>query len=108
MMAEKIEPKLQLKQALVKENMNGLNLATLEPDFYKTIREWILTLSGEDRTAIDTIYNQLVFKRKSKIVTLAHALNHDPDIRAKLTTEEREYFDAVANATVKFQKGVIL
>lgn len=106
-MTEQKDPRLRLKQALVKERMNGLNLTTLEPDFYKTVREWVLSLSGEDRTAMITLFNQIVMSRKSKIITLAHALNTDAEIREKMAPEDREYFDAVANATVEFNSLLV-
>jgi len=106
MMSESIQPKFLLKQALVKENTNGFDLATLEGDTYVIIREYLVTLSGEDRIIMSSLFNQLTLKRKAKILALASSLNLDPDTRSKMTTEEREFFDKIALATVDFKRSV--
>lgn len=106
MMSEQLDPRLMLKQALVKERMLSFELATLEYNFYEVIREWLQTLSGEDSSAMSTLLSTLGLLRKNKLTALAVAVNIDPDIRAKMTTEDRSYFDAVANATIEFKKSV--
>ena len=108
MMSEQLDARLMLKQAGVKERMLAFELSTLEDNFYKVIREFLLTLSGEDRVTMEGLYNSLVMARKSKIVRLAESLNEDPTILAKMTTEDKEYFDAIVSATMHFSKGVLL
>jgi DNA replication initiation complex subunit (GINS family) len=104
-MSEQIDPRLLLKQALVKERMMSFELSTIDDDFYKIIRNWMQNL-GDDRTSMDIILNTLLQIRKNKIATLAVSLNTDPEIREKMSIEEKTYFDKIADATMEFKESV--
>lgn len=100
------DPRLILKQASIKELLQTVNLSTLPADFYPTIQKFLSNLEGEDKTKMSAVFHGLLFSRKNKICRLAEALNHDVEIREKMTTEERAYFDEIAVATVNFMKTV--
>jgi len=104
-MTEQIDPQLLLKQSLVKERMMSFELSTLDDDFYKIIRNWMANL-GDDRIPIEIILNTLLQIRKNKIATLAVSLNTDPEIREKMSSEEKIYFDKMAEATMEFKESV--
>ena len=106
MMSEQIDPRLLLKQALVKERMMSFELSTIDDDFYKIIRNWMANLV-DDKTSMETILSTLIQIRKNKIATLAVSLNTDPEIREKMSTEEKIYFDNMANATIEFKESVM-
>lgn len=97
-----------LKQAGVKERMMALELATLQDDFYKIVKEFISNLQGEDKQQMESIFNGIIMSRKTKIARLAEAMNEDPELRKKMTAEEKEYFDGIALATKQFKDKILL
>lgn len=96
-----------LKQAGVKERMVALDLSTLEDGFYQLIKEFISNLQGEDKQQMESIFNSIIMSRKSKITRLAESVNEEPEIRKKLTAEEKEYFDSIVSATKQFKEKVM-
>ena len=107
-MSETIDIRLALKQAVVKEVIQPFDIAILEPNFYQLVREFLLTLSGEDKATMEAQYNRLVMFRKGKIAKLAESDDVDSKIHEKMTTEDVEYFDAIHSATIAFKAKVML
>lgn len=101
------DPRLLLKQSGVKERMSGLELSTLQDDFYKVTKEFISILEGQDKADMISILNAIIMSRKAKISKLAEAVNEDPELKKKMTFEEIEYFNSIVVATIVFKERVM-
>ena len=108
MMTEQQDPRLMLKQASVKDKIHPHEVIVLESNFYKIIREFLESLSGEDKETLMGIYNSLVLSRKSKITRLAETAQDDPTIYDKITDEEKDYYNSILATSKQFKDEVLL
>jgi DNA replication factor GINS len=97
-----------LKQALVKENVQGdFDLSTLEIDFYIKVRAYLKRLPQQDKDKVESMLNTLVRKRQGKIIGLANSSKMTTDLAKKLSIEERVLFDAIHTQSLEFQKQIL-
>lgn len=95
-----------LKQSGVKERMAHLELSHLPDDFYKSSKEFISNLSGEDKEEMTSLYNSIILSRKSKLTKRAEALIPLEEIQDRLTSEEKEFYSSVLNNTKTFMNKI--
>jgi DNA replication factor GINS len=97
-----------LKQALVKENIQGdFDLSTLEIDFYIKVRAYLKRLPQQDKDKVESMLNTLVRKRQGKIIGLANSSKMTTDLAKKLSIEERALFDSIHTQSLEFQKQIL-
>lgn len=105
---EEADMVVELKQALVKENVQGdFEISTLEPYFYIRLESYTRNLEGQDADRVDSMLNTLVRKRREKIVRLADASALTPEIAKKLTVEERHFYDSLHETSSGFEKSML-
>lgn len=98
----------ELKQAIVKENVQGeFDLATLDPQFYIKLRSQMKTLEQTDYDRVESMLNSLVRKRQGKIIHLADSSKLNSDTAAKLTVEEREFYNRIYSTSVDFKDQIL-
>ncbi len=99
---------VELKQAIVKENVQGeFELATLEPHFYIKLKSQMKKLDHSDFDKVESMLNQLIRKRQGKIIRLADSSKLSADLSAKLTFEEREFYNNLHNISANFTKQIL-
>lgn len=97
-----------LKQALVKENVQGdFDLSTLDSDFYIKVRAYMQRLPQQDQDKVESMLNTLMRKRQGKIIRLADSSKMTSDLAKKLSIEERALFDVIHTQSVGFQKQIL-
>ena len=97
-----------LKQAVVKENAQGeFDVARLDGHFYIRFRAYVKRLPERDRDRAGSLLNELVRKRRGKIVRLADSSELTAEISAKLSIEERAFYGAVRQASEGFEKAIL-
>lgn len=98
----------ELTQAVGKENLqNEFELSTLEPNFYIKIKTFIKKIPGKDKEKIESLLNSLVRKRHGKIIHIADSSRLTAKIAAKLTVEEKIFYNNLYNISQEFTKFVI-
>ena len=102
------ETLVELKQAVMKEELHGdFDLITLEPHFYIKIKSYMKRLSEKDYVKVESLLNKLLRTRKTKIIRLADASKLTAEISQKLSVEEREFYNQVHEASIKFSKKIV-
>ena len=102
------ETLVELKQAVMKEELHGdFDLITLEPNFYIKIKSYMERLSEKDYVKVESLLNKLLRTRKTKIIRLADASKLTAEISQKLSVEEREFYNQVHEASIKFSKKIV-
>jgi len=105
---EETDMVVELKQAIVKENVQGeFELTTLDPHFYIRLNSYIKKLPKEDFDKVQSMLNTLVRKRQGKIIQLADSSKLTADLSQKLTTEERSFYEKVYNTSLDFKKQIL-
>ena len=105
---EETDMVVELKQAIVKENVQGeFELTTLDPHFYIRLNSYIKKLPKEDFDKVQSMLNSLVRKRQGKIIQLADSSKLTTDLSQKLTTEERSFYEKVYNTSLDFKKQIL-
>lgn len=99
---------VELKQAVVKENAQGeFDVARLDGHFYIRLRAYTRRLPERDRERADSLLNGLVRKRRGKLVRLADSSELTAEISAKLSIEERAFYEAVRQASEGFERAML-
>ena len=99
---------VELKQAVVKENAQGeFDVARLDGHFYIRLRAYARRLPERDRERAGSLLNGLVRKRRGKLVRLADSSELTAEISAKLSIEERAFYEAVRGASEGFEKAML-
>ena len=99
---------VELKQATVKENVQGdFELATLEPYFYIRMRSYLRRLPENDAARVASMLKTLVRKRQSKIVHLTDSSELTADLAKKLTVEEKVLYNDIRAIGAGFSKSVL-
>ena len=102
------ETLVELKQAVMKEELHGdFDLITLEPHFYIKIKSYMKRLPEKDYVKVESLLNKLLRTRKTKIIRLADASKLTAEISQKLSVEEREFYNQVHEASIKFSKKIV-
>ena len=105
---EDVDMVVELKQALVKENVQGeFELATLDPHFYIRLKSYMQTLPQQDFDKVESMLNTLVRKRQGKIVHLADSSKLTTSLSQKLTIEERLFYENIYKDAADFRKEVL-
>lgn len=105
---EDVDMVVELKQALVKENVQGeFELATLDPHFYIRLKSYMQTLPQQDFDKVESMLNTLVRKRQGKIVHLADSSKLTTSLSQKLTIEERLFYENIYKDAANFRKEVL-
>lgn len=98
----------ELNQAILKENTQGeFNLSTLDVDFYIKVNLFAQKLPQQDYDRIEGVLNELIRKRRGKIIALADSSQMISDIASKLTIEERTFFDYIHKKGIEFKKQIM-
>lgn len=99
---------VELKQALVKENVKGeFDLATLDDHFYIKLRAYIRRLDDSDTDKVGSMLNSLVRKRRGKIIRLADSSKLTAEISQKLTIEEQALYNTIFENSKSFQEKIM-
>ena len=64
-------------------------------------------LSEKDYVKVESLLNKLLRTRKTKIIRLADASKLTAEISQKLSVEEREFYNQVHEASIKFSKKIV-
>lgn len=105
---EDVDMVVELKQALVKENVQGeFELATLDPHFYIRLKSYMQTLPQQDFDKVESMLNTLVRKRQGKIVHLADSSKLTASLSQKLTIEERIFYDNIYKNAADFRSEIL-
>ena len=105
---EDVDMVVELKQALVKENVQGeFELATLDPHFYIRLKSYMQTLPQQDFDKVESMLNTLVRKRQGKIVHLADSSKLTTGLSQKLTIEERLFYENIYKNAADFRNEVL-
>ena len=97
-----------LKQALVKENVQGdFDLSTLDSDFFIKVRSYMKRLPPQDKDKVESMLNTLMRKRQGKIIRLADSSKMTSDLAKKLSIEERVLFDSIHMKSSNFKKQIL-
>ena len=105
---EDVDMVVELKQALVKENVQGeFDLATLDPHFYIRLKSYMQTLPQQDFDKVESMLNTLVRKRQGKIVHLADSSKLTTSLSQKLTIEERLFYENIYKNAADFRNEVL-
>ncbi len=103
-----IDMVVELKQATVKENVQGeFELASLDDHFYIRLKAYMKKLTESDFDKVESMLNSLVRKRHGKIVHLADASRLTADLSAKMTVEEREFYIALHQISEDFTRQIM-
>lgn len=98
----------ELKQALSKEKMIGeYQLATLDPHFYIKLRNSIKKLDRHDYDNVESILKELFRMRRGKLVKLADSSKLTAELNAKLTVEEKIFFQTISENSQALEKQVM-
>lgn len=98
----------ELHQAILKENAQGaFNLSTLDVDFYIKVNSFTKKLPQQDYDRMESMVNELIRKRRGKIIALADSSPMTSDIANKLTIEERIFFDHIHKKGIEFKKQIL-
>lgn len=99
---------VELKQALVKENVKGeFEIATLDDHFYIKLRAYMKRLSESDTGKVGSMLNSLVRKRQGKIIRLADSSKLTSDISQKLTVEEQAFYNTIFETSHGFTERIL-
>ena len=99
---------VELKQATVKENVQGeFELASLDDHFYIRLKAYMKKLPESDYDKVESMLNSLVRKRHGKIVHLADASRLTAELSAKMTVEEREFYNALHGLSEEFTRQIM-
>lgn len=104
---EDVDMVVELKQALVKENVREFELATLDPHFYIRLKSYMKTLPQQDFDKVESMLNTLVRKRQGKIVHLADSSKLTASISQKLTIEERLFYENIYKSAADFRNQIL-
>jgi len=97
----------ELKQALSKEKMIGeYQLSTLDPHFYIKLKNTLKNLNKHDYDNVESVLMELFRMRRGKIIKLADSSKLTADINAKLTVEERIFFQTISDNSKEFEKQI--
>ena len=103
-----IDMVVELKQATVKENVQGeFELASLDDHFYIRLKAYMKKLTESDFDKVESMLNSLVRKRHGKIVHLADASRLTANLSAKMTVEEREFYIALHQISEDFTRQIM-
>lgn len=94
----------QLDQTIVKENLP--KLSTLEPDFYIKLRSYMKKLHPKEFDKAHSLLNELVRKRRGKIIRHADTFELTGDLTKALSVEERFYYELIYNYGKKIEKEI--
>lgn len=105
---EEADMVVELKQALVKENVQGdFEMSTLEPYFYIRLRSYIKRLDGRDADRVESMLGTLVRKRQGKIVRLADSSALTAEHAKKITVEERLFYNNLHDISAGFRESIL-
>lgn len=105
---EDIDMVVELKQALVKENIQGeFDLATLDPHFYIRLKSYMKKLPASDYDKVESMLNTLVRKRQGKIIHLADSSKLTSSLSQKLTVEERLFYENIYKNSIDFKNQIL-
>ena len=98
----------ELKQALSKEKMVGeYQLSTLDPHFYIKLKDSIKKLDKHDYNNVESILKELFRMRRGKIIKLADSSKLTAELNAKLSVEEKIFFQSISDNSKLFEKQVM-
>lgn len=83
------------------------DLSGVDVDFYVRVADYIETLKERERESLLVSLNTFVASRLEKISKLAAASPLSAELEGKLAAEERELYNVIHDASVKFKKGVL-
>lgn len=105
---EDVDMVVELKQALVKENIQGeFDLATLDPHFYIRLKSYMKKLPSSDFDKVESMLNTLVRKRQGKIIHLADSSKLTSSLSQKLTVEERLFYENIYKNSIDFKNQIL-
>ena len=102
----KIKSKMlvQLKQALVKEQLEGSDhLSTLDDTFYLRLKAELIDMDGHEFEKITHLVSKLFRIRRGKIIKMADAETNNTDTLSRLTIEERDFYNSIHQSSTKFE-----
>jgi DNA replication factor GINS len=83
------------------------DLAGVDIDFYVRVNDYLETLRERERENLSVSLNTFVVSRIEKIVKLAAASPLSAELEGRLAAEERELYNMIHDASVKFKRGVL-
>ena len=105
-MPEKTDWVLSLKQQIIKEQINEIELARLQPNFYRDINKYRTTTDKEEIVNLDKLLKKVLRLRVGKLMLL---IDQDDmkKFRDKLTDEECNFWEKITDAKDVLMKTVI-
>lgn len=82
-------------------------LATLDPHFYLKLRNSIKKLDRHDYDNVESILKELFRMRRGKLVKLADSSKLTSELNAKLTVEEKIFFQTISENSQALEKQVM-
>lgn len=103
---ERIDLILLVKQQLVKEQIQHLQLSHLKPDFYRIVNKERIKLTKEELELIDSIVKQIIRLRIGKIILL---IDQDSikNFKDLLADEECLFWERINNAQEELKKTTL-
>lgn len=83
------------------------DLSGIDIDFYVRVNDYLEGLKERERENLLVSLNTFVASRLEKIVKLAAASPLSAELEGKLAAEERELYNIINDASIKFKKGVL-
>lgn len=96
----------ELKQVLVKEQINEVELSHLQLDFYKKINKHRMKIQPSERKEIDLLLRRIRDKRIGKLIMLID-FDDMRKIKEKLTDEECEFWEKITDAQKSLKKRIM-
>lgn len=84
------------------------DLSGIDVDFYVRVNDYLESLKERERESLLVSLNTFVESRLGKIVNLAARSPLSAELDAKLAAEEKELYNVIHGASMKFKKGVVL
>ncbi|MER3407371.1 MAG: hypothetical protein C4292_00680 [Nitrososphaera sp.] len=83
------------------------DLSGIDVDFYVRVNDYLESLRERERENLTVSLNTFVASRLEKIVKLAAASPLSAELEAKLAAEEKELYNIIHHASIKFKKEVL-
>ncbi|WP_337862269.1 hypothetical protein [Nitrososphaera sp.] len=83
------------------------DLSGIDVDFYVRVNDYLETLKERERESLLVSLNTFVESRLGKIVKLAARSPLSAELEAKLAAEEKELYNVIHQASMRFKGGVI-
>jgi len=106
MMSEKIDWLLLLKQQIFKEQINDIELAQLQPDFYRNINDYRMKIDKTKTEDIDRLLKKILRMRIGKLMLLVDQ-DDMKKFKNKLADEECEFWERITEAKNVLMKTAI-